>query len=111
MDDKKIMDYINKPQQEAFVRGVIHDNHGNTQILCWSPVYKFITITEGNYIDVKRGDTIIVEPEKTPGNQTTYSFVKNKTLDAEMYKWIDKTLSEFTDVERNKILLVSMKQK
>lgn len=106
----KVMDFINRPQQEAFVKAVVYQDN-NTYIDCWSPVWKKIEFQEPGYFSAKRGDTLIIERKVIAQDNVsvTYKFnlVRNKTLEDEQTAWINKTLSGFTDAERNKLLLLS----
>lgn len=108
--EEKLIDYINRPQQEAFVKAVVYQDN-NTYIDCWSPVWKKIEFQEPGYFSAKRGDTLIIERKVIAQDNVsvTYKFnlVRNKTLEDEQTAWINKTLSEFTDAERNKLLLLS----
>ncbi|MBR4507788.1 MAG: hypothetical protein IKP24_04640 [Alphaproteobacteria bacterium] len=108
--EEKLIDYINRPQQEAFVKAVVYQDN-NTYIDCWSPVWKKIEFQEPGYFSAKRGDTLIIERKVIAQDNVsvTYKFnlVRNKTLEDEQTAWINKTLSGFTDAERNKLLLLS----
>jgi len=106
----KVMDFINRPQQEAFVKAVVYQDN-NTYIDCWSPVWKKIEFQEPGYFSAKRGDTLIIERKVIAQDNVsvTYKFnlVRNKTLEDEQTAWINKTLSGFTDAERNRVLIES----
>ncbi len=122
--NKKLMDFIEKKEQEAVVIDYWYSNdkynsQPMTHIKCWNPVWKEIEFYTNSHIPLRYNDVIIIKKYTksvdyyavenktlTQAKYVDYYVVENKTLTQERQQIIkDVLLRDFNDVERQKILL------
>lgn len=109
---EKLIDYINRPEQEAVVTSVVQKqkdivNDETTEIQAYSPVWKDIYYESYGMIDVRRGDIVVFSREEKGAWDYEYRLVENKTQEEIKNKGIAKILKDFTEAERNRLLLLS----
>lgn len=110
--EQKLRDFINQEKQDAVVKSVIYRHNINSpkiEIRACSPVWKEIYYESYGIgqIEVQRGDIVTFSRELNKKGVYEYHLCQNKTSEEVTNDGINnKILKDFTEAERNKLLLL-----
>ena len=101
---KKMLDFVNKRQQEAVVVAVQRIPNVKAYLLCYSPVFGDFNINlpkEVMFDDYQRGDILLVEQKV---NSDEYVIKANRTRQQIKLDGVDKIMKNFSQFEREAIM-------
>lgn len=114
-EGKKVDEFIHNPVQDAVVYD-IQNMTDYTRLMCYSPVWKEITISlwgtfKSQYSGVQRGDILALSRKEQISERGvkffTYSIEENKTQKEIKQRGIDKILEGFFPSQKKNIFFIS----
>ena len=112
MPKNEITDFITNPVQNVVVTGIVqHPYDQQTDIVCFSPVWKAFVIKEPNSHGIERGDILVVSRSEkiaqTSVKSFEYKILRNRTMEAILNNGTKAILQQFNKNEQKFILAIT----